>query len=580
MAMFKNRTWSKTTDISIWLLKYVLTIFRNYHIVREIDFAIKSNNIMVEGNQFWNDTVLSGMGFMDIGGSSVYTYREIPSSFYHLLVESAAKFPEKTAIVTDEGIAYSFGSLLVLTNNFAGFLKEKHALALGSRVGIVFYNSIEFCISLFALSRLGAVAVILPNKYRQPELAQMVTRVKACLVLCDPDFGGWFDETGIPTRVIKEEMLKTEFANAEQNLLPPAGTLDSDSFIFFTSGTTTQSKTVLLKNFNVMHAVLSYQKILKITRDDISIIPIPIYTVTGSIAILGLFVYAGGKVFLHKKFNAIRVMKYVIENDITFIHASPTVFSLLLDEKEKFPSVPSIRAFACGSSNMPKENIRRLKEWMPVAEFYTVYGLTENSSPATIMPTGAADSPFIGSSGLPIPGVAVKIIAPDEKELPPNEIGEIALKGSVVIERYLLGGETSFTKDGFLKTGDVGYLNSEGYLFVVDRIKDMINRGGEKIWSFDVENALHSISGIMEAAVVGIPDQKYGEIPVAMVRLEKSYCYTEDQIKGLLKDKLAGFMIPVKICFVESLLKTANGKVDKKAIRLWFTTGSLSKLRG
>jgi fatty-acyl-CoA synthase/long-chain acyl-CoA synthetase len=207
---------------------------------------------------------------------------------------------------------------------------------------------------------------------------------------------------------------------------------------------------------------------------------------------------------LHKKFDAERVLACAVENHLTFIHALP-VFSLLLDQRSNFPSLPSLRVFVCGSSNIPAENIRRLKQWIPHAVFHTIYGLTETSSPGTIFPSDAAHSPYIGSSGLPIPGVALKICGPDGSELPSNAVGEICLMGTVVIKKYLFGGEDAFTAGGWLKTGDLGYVNKLGYLYVVDRIKDIINRGGEKIASFDVENALHHIPGIIEAVVIGIP---------------------------------------------------------------------------
>jgi fatty-acyl-CoA synthase/long-chain acyl-CoA synthetase len=524
---------------------------------------------MLNGNNLWN--LSADMVLETIGNKSIYTYKELPPSFYHLAKKSALKFAPTIAVVTDEGNTYSYTRLFDIVDNFAAFLSQKHSVTYGVRVGVLFYNTIEFCVSLLALSRLGAVAVILPSKYLQLELERMISRVDAGLILCAPVFANWFEKIKIPTQAVTEDLLNLTGIPTEVPLAVEKP--ENDALIFFTSGTTAKSKTVLLKNYNITHAILSYQKILGITEKDKSIIPIPIYTVTGSIAILGVLLYAGGTVFLHKKFNGKRVLQCVAENNLTFIHASPTVFSLLLDERDRFPSVPTIRAFACGSSNMPKENIRRLKEWMPGAAFYTVYGLTETSSPATIMPQGAADSPFIGSSGMPIPGVMIKIVDPLGKELPVNEIGEIVLRGTVVIEQYLLGGENSFTQDGFLKTGDLGYINNKGYLYAVDRIKDMINRGGEKICSFDIENALHCIPGIIEAAVVGIPDNKYGEVPVAVVRCGKGYTLSQDEIKDQLKDKIAKFMIPVEIRPVESLLKTANGKIDKKTLRTWFCEG-------
>ena len=205
------------------------------------------------------------------------------------------------------------------------------------------------------------------------------------------------------------------------------------------------------------------------------------------------------------------------EKDVTFFHASPTVFSLLLQESKAYPSLPALRCFACGSSNMPKEKLQKLHQWLPQMLFHTVYGLTETASPATIFPTDAATHPYIGSSGIPVPGLRLKIITPEGSEAVANESGEIWVSGTVVLDHYYHQ-ESDLLKAGWLDTGDIGYVNEDGYLFIVDRKKDMINRGGEKICSYDVENELYKIDGISEAAVVGIPDEVYGEVAATAVR--------------------------------------------------------------
>ena len=162
---------------------------------------------------------------------------------------------------------------------------------------------------------------------------------------------------------------------------------------------------------------------------------------------------------------------------------------MLLSESPNFPELPSLLSLACGSSNMPAGKLRKYHEWLPDMVFHTVYGLTETSSPATIFPDNACTSEYIGSSGLPIPGTDFKILDESGTKCPKAKVGEIWISGSVVLDSYYKL-ETDSLKDGWLGTGDLGYMTSDGYLYVVDRKKDMINRGGEKIWSFDVENEL------------------------------------------------------------------------------------------
>ena len=321
-----------------------------------------------------------------------------------------------------------------------------------------------------------------------------------------------------------------------------------------------------MTNYNTMHAVSVYRKFFQDTPDDITLIPGPIYHVTGLIGLLSLFLSTGGSIILPKFFAARRALHDVSQYGITFIHAAPTVFSLLLEQKADFPNLTSIRLMACGSSNMPSKKILELKEWMPPAEFRTVYGLTETSSPATIFPCDVSQSPYIGSSGQPVPGTFFKIVSDTGEILPFNQVGAILIKGSVVTPGYYIDSLVPL-RGGWLDTGDLGYFNEEGYLYIVDRKKDMINRGGEKICSIDVENTLYDIPDITEAAVVGIPDEKYGEVPAAMICLKQGSDLTSEKLRSMLKEKLASFQIPAVFLIVDSIPLTPNSKIDKKKIR-------------
>ena len=344
------------------------------------------------------------------------------------------------------------------------------------------------------------------------------------------------------------------------------GGWEKPAIIMFTSGTTSKSKGVLLKNYNIMHAVEVYRRTLGITERDVSVIATPIYHITGLVALLGLFVYTGGHLYLHKFFDGARIVEEARRYGFTFIHASPTAFNLIIQAGEGTPSIESLRSFACGSSNMPKDKLRRLHRWLPKSSFHTVYGLTETTSPGTVFPEDAASSPYIGSSGLPVPGTRFKITDENGKELEDGQVGEICISGTLVPDGYYK--QISDTlRDGWLRTGDLGYFNRDGYLFVVDRIKNMINRGGEKIWCFDVENELEMMDGIQDAAVTGIPDDLYGEVAAAVVCLEPGSGLKQESIQQYLGERIARYKVPVKIKIVDKVPQTPNGKTDKIAIR-------------
>ena len=262
-------------------------------------------------------------------------------------------------------------------------------------------------------------------------------------------------------------------------------------------------------------------------------------------------------------------MKCIQDKHVTFMHAAPTVYTLLLEEWNKFPKLPSLRCLACGGSRMQKEKIEKIHEWLPHCEFHTVYGMTETTSPGTILPENAIESKHMNSSGIPIPGLNYKIVDENGKELQAGETGEIMVSGANIMAGYYKM-DSGLYQNWWLKTGDVGYFTDEGYCYVLDRKKDMINRGGEKITSIDVENVLYQIPGIAEAAVVGIPHKIYGETPVALIQLEKDISVSSKEITEYLKKKLAKYKIPSEIRFTEAIPLTPNGKIDKKKIRKIF----------
>ncbi|WP_157151564.1 class I adenylate-forming enzyme family protein [Brachyspira sp. SAP_772] len=528
---------------------------------------------MISGESFWDDNIKRDMQYIQIGNKKVYTYKENPNSMYDILLNSADKYKEKIAIVDSYGNKYSYIQLLKLVDEFAYYLNKKIGVGKASKVGILLSNRVEFCISIMALSKLSSISVIFPSKYKASEVKSLYEKISIdCLIVEDLYLDYFADEEKLNKVVCNNDygfnyIYDNNFSFNNEDIV--SRDLQDDAIIMFTSGTTSKSKAVLLKNYNLVHAIISYNRILSITEKDISIIATPIYHITGIIALFGLFIYSGGLLFLKKSFNAKEVLDSVLENNITFIHASPTVFALIIELMDSYPSLPSLRSFACGSSNMTPNNILKIKEWLPQVDFHTVYGLTETSSPGTIFPIGAADSKYIGSSGLPIPGFDVKIVDEEFKECNFGEVGEICVSGAVVLERYYNLDSDSIV-DGWLKTGDIGYLNEDGYLYVVDRKKDLINKGGEKICSFDVENEISKIEGVLESAVVARLDDKYGEVPVAMVRLMSGYSYSYEDFYNILIKNLAKYKVPVDIIFTDELPKTANGKVDKKEIKKIF----------
>ena len=533
---------------------------------------------MIDGEALWNKKMTDGLeDFVGVNGEHLRCYGNIPSDLYTALENTAKKHPKKCAIIDDDYTEHTYESFYVDVRLLSqAFLNN--GIKKGDYVVILLNTSYEYCLSFFALINIGAIILPVSTKLAEREMYALIDTVEVRTIICEENFKDYFKDKNEINRILVDRehigLQRFMFPQATRNNSCEVGSVETSndkkndpSILMFTSGTTAKSKGVLLRNYNIMQSVESYRRILDIDSNSISLIGTPIYHVTGLIALLGLFIYSGGTLLLHRFFNVERYVKDLRDFNIDFVHASPTVFNLLIKQLKSVDYLDQIKvtSFACGSSNMPKEKILELHELLPKAKFHTIFGLTETSSPATVFPDDAATSEYIGSSGFPIPVTKFKIIDENGDELENGSIGEVCVYGSVVLSEYL-NYDGDALQNGWLRTGDLGYFNNCGYLYIVDRKKNMINRGGEKVWSYDVENIISEIDGVDDVAVVGIKDDFYGEIPVAMA-VRSSDKINEETLKTILKKKLAKYEIPVHIHFVDELPLTVNGKVNKVRIK-------------
>lgn len=526
---------------------------------------------MIDGHDFWDGAITRGMSQFCTHGRRVSVFEDAPANFYASLNATSHRSPEAVALVTDGGRSVTFRGLKQRTDRFAFELQS--LLRPGDRVGLLLDTSVEFAVALYAASRSGIVVVPIPTKHKEPEIEALLTMSGVQMIIAERRFESMkcVNSVGIVRWVEEGKVsLGSGDTDVSRQLREPVSDRDADCILMYTSGTTARSKGVLLTNRNVGHAIVAYQRILDLGPDDSSIIPIPIYHITGLVALLGLFIHIGGRLYLHRRFDADRVLATVRDEDITFIHASPTVFALLLGKSKQYPHLPSLRTFACGAAHMPVTRIKELHAWLPDVEFRTIYGLTETSSPGLIFPGDAATSAHCGSSGWPIPGLRLSIRDDAGEEVPSGERGEVWLYGTNVLRRYDAITTDALTPEGWLNTGDIGYATDDGYVFIVDRSKDMVNRGGEKVWCIDVEEELRRVPGVADAAVVGVPHSIYGEEPAAVITEDGTNPLNEAGIIKVLSERLARYQIPQQIRVVDEIPMTPNLKVDKTAIRELF----------
>ncbi|XHA15971.1 class I adenylate-forming enzyme family protein [Citrobacter farmeri] len=507
------------------------------------------------------------------------TSPSVVQNLYQSLQQSVESRSECTALFF-EGHKYSYrqfqqnvqASLFCLTDHFGLQKGDVIVLALGNRP--------EFCFLFYAAMALGMVVVPLSTKLKSDDSLAILESVDARVIFYDSDYQPWLGSIASET----QQSVRVSLSNWQfmvRNIdNPPTGRLqiqtavnkDDVAAIIYTSGTTGSPKGATITHDNFLHAVNAYQLALGLNENDSTVLPIPICHITGLSALLCLFIHIGGTIHLHQRFNAEEVLRAIEQYDITFLHGSPTVFILLTQQAEKEQKnydYSSLRTIACGAGHLNTGIIDKLSAIFPHTEIRPIYGLTETTSPASIFPGDVRHSEKKGSSGLPVPGLEFQVRDGDNRILPTGEVGHLWLKGPVVIKRYWNNEKINrqYFNDNWFYTGDIASVDKDNYLYIKDRSKDMINRGGEKIYCLEIENLISNYPGVKDIAIVPRHSDIYGEEAVAFIIADKARPLVSDNITQWLSERIAKFKIPSKIIFISELPKNANGKTDKIALR-------------
>lgn len=497
------------------------------------------------------------------------------------VVESARRFPDKPAVILDEH-RLTYRQLDEISNRFARGLLAA-GIGPGDKVGLQLPNVPQFPIAYLGILKAGAVAVPMNPLLKAPEIEYHLEDSEAKAFIAWTDFAA--DAIKGAERLLPDRIY---ISGRDPQETPPAGahsfsellmasadpllhpTRPEDTcVIIYTSGTTGRPKGAEITHFNFVMNVVAVGLVINYEPTDVSIAVLPLFHSFGLSSVLNGALFNGTTVTLVPRFDPGRVLETIQRDRVTIFCGVPTMYFGLLRHPDAAEfDTSSLRICASGGAAMPLEVMREFEQKFraPILEGY---GLSETSPTATWNPDPDDRKPL--SAGKPIWGVEIQIFDDRDQPLPPgaDHLGEIVIRGHNVMKGYYRQPEATAEamRGGWFHTGDIGYLDEEGFLFIVDRKKEMIIRGGLNVYPREVEEAMYGHPAIAEAAVIGVPDQRLGEEVVAFVSLKPGTSTTEQELIDFCKDRMAAYKYPRRIYFEPGLPKGATGKILKLELK-------------
>jgi long-chain acyl-CoA synthetase len=476
-----------------------------------------------------------------------------------------ATLPDRRAAQDPEGpaLADASGSL---TN--AEMLEAVRAVARrlrsvgigpGDVVALKLSNRVELVLALFAAWRLGATITPVNPSLTEVEVTRQLEDSGARLLVVED---GASTTSGVPTIDVGDLHDTVPGSGPTPHVESSALAL-----LIYTSGTTGVPKGVMLDHANLDAMAAMGREALEVGPDDRCLLILPLFHVNGIVVSILIPLLAGASVVIAERFNPNTFFATIEAERPTFFSAVPTIYSMLAALPEDVqPDTSSVRFAVCGAAPASADLLARFEArfGFPLVEGY---GLSEGTCASTINPVSGIRK--AGTVGLPFPGQDLRIVDPDGNEVPQGEPGEVVVRGPNVMRGYL--GRPADTAavivDGWLHTGDIGKVDADGYLSLVGRSKEMIIRGGENIYPKEIEDVLASDPAVLEAAVIGVPDDTWGEVVVAFVQPRPGSTIDVEELKRRCAESLSGYKRPKTIHVLEALPKNAVGKLDKKSLR-------------
>lgn len=468
-----------------------------------------------------------------------------------------------TLAIEHEGQPVSYRELAERVASRAAFLAEL-GVTRGERVAVLMAHGLLFAITLHALRYLGAVTVPINARLSLEEMVWQVDDVEARTLLCDEAHE--VQRIAICERLshVRAWRCAVEMKEGKRAFAPDSICLSDVQSIIYTSGTTGRPKGALLTYGNHFASAVASALRLGMLPTDRWLTALPLFHVGGQAVLMRSIIY-GTAAVLQDRFDKAAHRARLLQGDITMVSVVAATLLRMMDDEVTFPA--ALRVVLLGGGPAPAPLLKRcIARGVPVVQ---TYGLTEaNSQVATLRP--AEVSSRVGSAGQPLMSSTVRIVDERGEYCPPNGVGEIQIKGPTLCAGYWQEKKvrSALAEDGWFHTGDIGYLDEEGYLYVLDRRKDLIVSGGENVYPAEVEAVLLTHPSVAEAAVVGRDDATYGQVPVAVLAVYAPY--DEAALLSFCRAQLAGYKVPKQLLVVDRLPRNAAGKLLKREMRLWF----------
>ncbi|MGH3758740.1 acyl-CoA synthetase [Actinophytocola sp.] len=496
-----------------------------------------------------------------------------------VLERNAWRHGDRLAVSTqDESLTHA--DLAALVRRLVSGLREV-GLERGDVVALLLDNGVDFLASTFAVNGVGAVFLPLNLRLAYDEWRYIVAHSGARFLIAEERFADDSRRLSGDCPDLEQVIVTGTVADGPPSLrdVVDRGTGTDVSFVdtsaddvsrlMYTSGTTSRPKGVPLTYGNVLWKTFDHVVEFGMTSGDRTLVSGPMYHV-GAYDLPGVSaLYVGGSVVILPRFDAVAVLEAIQKHSVTNLWLAPAMVNaiLALPEPQAYDTA-TVRFVTNGGEKMPTPLIKRFFEIFPNAWLADSYGLTETVSGDTFLDPEHVFSK-LGSVGRPLLHVDLRVVDDDGDDVPRGTSGEVLLRGPKVFSGYWKDPEATaraFTDDWF-HTGDVAHLDEDGYLFIDDRKNDLIISGGENIASPEVERVLYQHPAVHEAAVVGVPDEKWGEVPKAVVVLRPGATATAAELVEFCREHLARFKVPKHVEFVGSLPRTATGKVLKRELR-------------